>query len=143
MDWQDLRQATLYPQRALSTVALAFGALVLTLAVVGLYGVLGYVVSSRGREFAVRLAVGADPRELVWRVVGQGLRWCLAGVAAGVVIALALGRLLQGFLVDVDPADATSFGVATAVLAASALAAAWIPARRIARLDPVRTLRDS
>jgi predicted lysophospholipase L1 biosynthesis ABC-type transport system permease subunit len=141
MTYDERRQATLYPQRIMSTIAVAFGALVLVLATVGLAAVVSYVVSTRTREFAVRLALGAAPAELVRGVLRLGLLWSSAGLAAGALLSWSMGRLLRDFLVGVSPADPSAFALGAGVLIGAAILAAWLPARRLAAIDPSVTLR--
>jgi predicted permease len=118
-----------------------FAALAIVLALIGVHGVLAYLVARRSHEMGLRLALGATPESVVGHVVGQGLRLSVAGVALGLTVALAAGRLLRGLLFGVTATDPlTLVGVGVAVLGAAALAS-WIPARRAARADPMRALR--
>ncbi|HEV8038151.1 MAG TPA: ABC transporter permease [Bryobacteraceae bacterium] len=119
----------------------AFAALAAILGVIGVYGVVSYRVRWQMRELAVRLALGAQPRDLIRHVLAQGLGMIAAGILAGIGGSLALGRLLSGMLYEVhanDPLTLTSAGL---LLALVALAACWIPARRAARVDPLALLR--
>jgi hypothetical protein len=132
---------TLAGPRAASRVLLLFGALALFLAALGLYGVVACVVGELTRELGVRLALGARPAALVAFVLRRALGLALAGLALGVALALASGRLLEGALYGVTPRDpATLAGVALVLLFAAA-AAGYGPARRASRLDPARVLR--
>ncbi len=119
-----------------------FAVLALVIAGVGVYGILSYWVAQRTHEIGVRMALGARPGRVVAMIVGQGMGICLAGIALGVAGSLALTRFLVGLLVEVSPLDPMSFVAATAVLAAVALAACGIPARRAARFDPLRAVRS-
>jgi len=121
-------------------LAIAAG-VALTLAAVGLYGVISFVVGRRTREIGMRLAIGADPGQVLRMVVGRSLGLVGAGLLTGVLLALASARVLRGLLVGVAPTDPLSYGLAAGVLAAVALMAAWMPARRAARVDPVEALR--
>ncbi|MGH9384857.1 MAG: ADOP family duplicated permease [Vicinamibacterales bacterium] len=141
MPYEELRQQALYPGRALAVVSSGFGAIVLLLAVAGIYGVMAHVVASRHREFAVRLALGARPQTLVASVIGRGLRWSVAGVISGVVMAASLAQLLKTFLFGVSTTDAMSFGGTALVLLAISLLAAYAAARRLLKLDPAQMLR--
>ena len=126
-----------------ATVLGGFAALALALAALGLYGVLAYVVAQRGREIGIRSALGAGARELAGLVVGDGARLAAGGLALGVALSLALGRVLASQLYGVvprDPAEETILAGAAA-LGAVALAASWLPARRAARVDPAVVLR--
>jgi ABC-type antimicrobial peptide transport system permease subunit len=113
----------------------------LVLAAVGLYGVLTYLVSRRTREIGMRLAIGAEPRTVVGMVVGRALRLTGMGLSLGAVLAWVGGGVLDGLLHGVEAATPAVFAGAGAVLAAVALVAAWIPARRASRVDPATALR--
>jgi predicted permease len=141
MPFEELRQEALYPGRALALVSGGFGAIVLLLAVAGIYGVMAHVVASRHREFAVRLALGARPHALVAGVIRRGLRWTLAGVVVGAVMAAALAQMLEAFLFGVSTSDTMSFGGAAVALIAIAGLAAYAAARRLLMLDPAQMLR--
>jgi len=119
----------------------AFGGLALSLAAVGLYGLLSYSVSQRTREIGIRMALGGQARTIVAMVLGQGLLLAALGIALGVGGALALTRLLAAFLFGVTPTDRLTFIAVGALLALVALAACYIPARRAARVDPMVALR--
>jgi len=119
----------------------AFGLLALALAVVGLYGVLSYSVAQRTREMAVRIALGALPRVVLALVVGRAMRLTAVGLAVGVLLAAGAGRLLRSHIFGVSPLDPVTFGGVAALLAAVALVAAWIPARRAAVVDPLVALQ--
>jgi predicted permease len=120
----------------------AFAAVALVLATVGVYGVVGYAVAQRTREIGTRMALGARPRDVVRLVVGQGFRPVAAGLAAGALAALGCARALQGLLVGVGPTDPATLAVTGGILAATAVLAAYVPARRASRLDPVAALRS-
>ncbi|HEY1342302.1 MAG TPA: ABC transporter permease [Bryobacteraceae bacterium] len=132
-----------YSRQRFSTLLLAgFSAASLLLAAIGIYGVLAYAVTERTREIGVRVALGAEPSRIVGLVVGSGARLVAVGVAAGLAGALALSGLLWSMLFGVGPRDAMTFALAPAILAAVALMAAYIPARRAARLSPMDALRS-
>ena len=120
----------------------SFAALALLLALVGVYGVVGYLVSQRTREIGVRLALGARGREVLAMLVQQGMRPVLAGVVAGVLGAMMASRLLAGLLFGVEPTDAATYAGAALTLAVAALAATVVPAARATRIDPVVALRS-
>ena len=124
----------------LALIAL-FGALALLLAAVGIYGVISYAVSLRTREVGIRVALGARRREVVGMVLRQGMILTAAGLGAGLAGSLALTRLLSSLLFEVRPTDLATSGAALAVLAAVALAASYLPARRAASVDPMVALR--
>jgi putative ABC transport system permease protein len=118
-----------------------FAGAALLLAVVGIFGLVSYAVSQRTAEIGVRIALGAGRRE-VWRLfVGEGMKPVLVGTALGLAGAVALTRVLAGLLFEVSPRDPATFGSAALLLAAVALAACWLPARRAVGVDPVAALR--
>jgi predicted permease len=119
----------------------AFALAALALAALGTYGVMAFLVGRRTREIGVRMALGARAADVQQLVLGQGLRPVLAGLAAGIVGSLALGRSMSALLFGVAPHDALTMAAAAAVLAASATVACYFPARRAARLDPATALR--
>ena len=118
-----------------------FALLALSLAAVGIYGVVQFGVAERTREIGVRIALGAAAPEVVRMIVGQGMRAPILGLTIGVVTALALTRLIAGLLFGTSPADPVTFTVVTLVLSAVALSACLIPARRAASLSPAAALR--
>jgi predicted permease len=123
-----------------------FAALALGLAGVGVYGVLSQAVGERTREIGLRMALGAAPREVTALVVRQGVAPAAVGIGVGLVLALALTRVLTRFLApmlfQVRPADFATYGLVTGFIFAVALLAAWVPARRAARVDPLVALRS-
>ena len=127
--------------RALTMLMGLFAALALGLAALGIYSVLSYAVNQRQHELSVRMALGAQPRDVLWLVVRQGAWLAIVGGAAGAAGALALGRTLSSLLYGVSAIDAASFGGAIAVALVTAIAACLLPARRAASLDPLRGLR--
>jgi ABC-type antimicrobial peptide transport system permease subunit len=118
-----------------------FALIALTVAAIGVYGVMAYSVSRRTQEIGVRMALGADRRSVQNMVLREGLARGLAGVACGMCAAFFLVRLLAGELYGVSMRDPAIFLAVAALLVVLTAASAWIPARRAARLDPVRTLR--
>jgi predicted permease len=117
------------------------GGMALLLGVIGIYGVIAYVVSQRAREIGIRSALGAAPRQLESMFVLHGLRLCAAGVVVGLVAALGLTRLLSSLLFGVGPADPVAYAAALGVTIAAAALASYVPARRAAAIDPMETLR--
>jgi predicted lysophospholipase L1 biosynthesis ABC-type transport system permease subunit len=129
-------------QRRLTTALIAaFGAIALVLAAVGLYGVVSYGVTQRGREFGVRLALGASPGDVTRFVVRDGLSMAVVGSAIGLVAAFALGGVMSTLIFGVTSHDVISLVGATAVLFGVAALASYLPARRAAAIDPAVTLR--
>jgi predicted permease len=134
-------RSALGPYLVSATAFTVFGALALVLAAVGLYGVVAYAVAQRTGEFGLRVALGARAVDITTLVLRQGARLTLVGGAAGVVGAVAVGRLLKSRLYGVEPVDFPTLGAVAALLGAAALLACWIPARRAARVDPTEALR--
>ena len=131
-----------YATRRLTKLLLGGFALVaLMLAAVGIYGVMSLHVANRSREFGIRLAIGADPRAVVRLVLGEGALLAGLGVVLGIVGAVAATRSLASLLYDVSPTDPVVLLAFPLLLAAVALAACYLPARRAARSDPLRVLR--
>lgn len=129
------------PTRFALTLIGVFGAIALVLAVVGLYGVLSFVVRQRTAEIGVRMAFGAEKENILRLVVGQGLTLAVAGVALGVLAALPLTGAMESLLVEVTPTDPLTFaGISTLFIVVAALSC-WLPARRAVRVDPVTALR--
>jgi putative ABC transport system permease protein len=118
-----------------------FGALALLLAVVGIYGLLAFAVTQRTREIGVRVALGARAPDVVRMIVGSGMALVVGGVVIGLLGALATTRLLAGLLQLVSATDPATFVGVPLVLAAAALLASWLPARRATRVDPMVALR--
>jgi predicted permease len=137
----DLRSASVSGRLFVMGLILAFGVLALVLAAVGVYGVLSLVVAERTREMSIRLALGASPRGLVTLIVSQAMKLAAIGVIGGVVIAIALSPLVASQLFGVSGADPLTIGGVVAALLTVALVAAAIPAARVLRVDPVKTLR--
>jgi putative ABC transport system permease protein len=127
--------------RLLAVLLGGFTALALLLAVIGIYGVLSYLVTRRAHEIGVRMALGARRADVVRMMVGAGLRLTLTGLTLGFGAALALTRFLQALLFDVKPTDAVTFVAVAVVLAVVASLACYIPARRAANVDPMEALR--
>ena len=118
------------------------GSMALALGIIGIYGVISYVVSQRKREIGIRVALGAQRSEVRWIFVRYGLTLATAGVALGLAAAAGLSRVLESMLFGVSPLDPVTFAAAPAVLAAAALLASVIPAQRAAGASPVETLRS-
>lgn len=140
LSFADARQMPLYPSRVLAIISGACGLLALLLTALGVYGVVLHAVSQRTREFAVRLALGAQPGDLVAGVLRHGVALTAAGLVIGVGGAAALARLLQGFLVGVSPFEPLTVAGLGAVVVMVALGASYAPARRATRIDPAAVL---
>ena len=136
------RVAAQTPQSRFTTGLMGlFSAVALALAVIGIYGVMSYLVTRRTREIGVRLALGASRADVLRLIVGNGVRLIAAGVVLGVIAAAGLARVAQTLLFGVTPADAST-AIAIGVLTFAALAACYLPALRASRLDPLVALRD-
>jgi putative ABC transport system permease protein len=118
-----------------------FAALALVLSSIGIFGVMSYTVSRRTQELAIRMALGADRSTMLRLVLREGLRLTLVGVAIGLVAALALSRVMAGYVYDIKSTDPLTFAAAAMLLMLAALAACYIPARRAMRVEPMRALR--
>ncbi len=129
--------------RRLTLVLLGtFSALALVLAAIGIYGVMAYTVALRTQEIGIRMALGAQQKDVLQLVLGQGARIACIGVAIGLAAAAALARLLSSLLFSVSASDPITFVAVAALLVAVALLACYIPARRALRIDPIIALRD-
>jgi putative ABC transport system permease protein len=138
---EDVRAEVLAPNRLNAVVFGGFAAVALTIAVVGVAGVLAFSVSARTREFGIRLAIGSAPRHLLTRVLGEGAVIAAAGIAVGAVAGLALVRFAGGYLADVHmPGALPTLGAATILVAAAAVAS-LVPAARASRIDVIEALR--
>ena len=128
-------------QRLLASLGGFFGLLGLLLAVLGIYGLMSFRATQRTREIGIRIALGAQPRDVLRGVVGQGLKLTLAGIAIGILGALGLTRFLASLLFGVRPGDPLTFAVVSLILLAVAVLACLLPARRAAKVDPMVALR--
>jgi putative ABC transport system permease protein len=139
---EKIRTGSLARQRFGMVVLAGFAGLALLLAAVGIASVLSYAVRRRRREIGIRLALGARASDVLRMVVLQGMRPALVGMAVGLAAALALGRVLSSLIFGVRATDPGTFAAVAVLLAAVALAACLIPARRAARVSPTTALRD-
>src|SRR5690606_11164136 len=118
-----------------------FAALALTLAVIGLYGVLAFMVNQRRREIGLRMAIGAGRLDVTVMILRQSLRYVIPGVVLGIVVALFLTQLLQGHLHGVSATHRMTYLLVSIILVTVTLLASWIPASRAASTDPMEALR--
>jgi ABC-type antimicrobial peptide transport system permease subunit len=132
--------STVAQQRFQMTLLTLFGSIAVALAAVGVYGVMAYTVSQRTAEISVRIAVGATPERVVAMVVWQGAQLAAMGVGLGLLAAALAAGAIQSLLYEVRGLDPLTFAVAPAELAAAALLASYVPARRAARVSPLRAL---
>lgn len=132
---------SLLPHRLGAWVISAFGTIALLLASIGLFGVVSYAVSTRSREVGIRMAMGADVRQVVRLMMGGGMRLVAIGAVVGLALSAAAAKVLSGVLYGVNASDPMPFLVAPLVLLAVAVVAAWIPARRVTRINPVLAIR--
>lgn len=139
---QEVADTTVMPTRIGATVLGAFGALALTLAAIGLYGVVAYSVSRRTREVGIRVALGAGRGAVLWEMASRGARLAVIGLALGSIAAAGAGRLLESMLYGVSAIDAVAFGGAALVMLVIAGLANLIPAAAATRIDPIRALRS-
>ncbi len=137
----DLRDENIGQERMFATLCGALALLAVLLSCIGLYGLMAYNVARRTREIGVRLALGAQPRNIAWPILREALLLAAGGLAVGVPTALALTRLIRGQLYGVSPTDPATFAVGTFLLVAVPAVAAWLPARRATRVDPIEALR--
>jgi putative ABC transport system permease protein len=137
----DLVAANVAEPRFRTLLLTIFAVVSLALAALGLYGVVAFSVSQRRAELGLRIALGADPRQVLRLVLREGMTPVAIGIAAGLAGAAAIARVMATLLFDVDPFDPVTFGVVAASLAAVALAACYVPARRATRVDPAASLR--
>jgi len=131
-----------YTQRLAATLIAIFGAMALFLAAIGLYAVMSYSVSQSARELGLRMALGANARDLLRLVVSRGLQLTAAGIVFGGIAALILTRLMGNLLYKVSPHDPLAFGSAFVVIVIASLAACFLPAWRATRIDPVQALHE-
>jgi len=138
----EARVAESLARRRFTTLLLGlFAGLALVLATIGVYGVMSYTVRQGTREIGIRMAIGATPRGILGLVVRQGMALAAGGIALGLAVALAGARLLSGLLFGVAPRDPLTFAAIASALAAAALVAVVLPARRASRVDPIEALR--
>jgi putative ABC transport system permease protein len=138
---EDIVAGALGPERLPMFLFGGFAVVALVLGAVGMYGVIAYSVVQRTHEIGIRMALGAQPRDVLRLVVAQGLRPALLGVCIGLAGAFAFARAITSLLFGVSPADAMTYAAVTVLLLGVALLACWVPARRAMRVDPMVALR--
>jgi predicted permease len=137
----DIFGQSLWPARMGASLIAVFAGLSLTLAIIGIYGVMAYSVNQRTRELGIRMALGASRGDVLGLVVGQGLRLTTIGVIAGLALALAFSQFVSSLLFGVSARDVVTFVIVPVVLTAAALGASYLPALRATRIDPMVALR--
>jgi putative ABC transport system permease protein len=131
----------LHQERVLAQLGGFFSLSALALACLGIYGLLSFAVALRTREIGVRVALGGQRRDILWFVIGRGLKHSLIGSVVGLTGALGATRLVSGLLYGVAPTDFATFSIVTLVLIVVTLLGSWLPARRASRVDPMVALR--
>jgi predicted permease len=139
---EQVKSAALAEPRFATSVLAAFALLAMTLAAIGIYGLVGYTVARRTREIAVHMALGAEPAALVRKVITNAMTPVMLGVAIGAASALVLTRAMRSMLFGITPHDPATFALITVLLSATALVACLVPARRAARVAPLTALRE-
>jgi len=138
---EDVRAEVLTPDRLNSLVFGVFAAVALSIALIGVAGVLAFSVSSRTREFGIRLALGSQPRDLLRGVIAEGVVMAVAGVIAGAAFGLVMARLARSYFLDVKMPGALPVVLSAFVLLMAAIVASSVPAARAARIDVMKALR--
>jgi len=140
--FEQLVGESLAPRRIATVMLVIYSAIAFILAAIGIYGVLTHATSQRAHEMGVRLALGAQPEELLGMVIRQGMTLVLTGLVLGMALAFALTRLIASQLYQVSPTDPAAFALAPSLLAVVALTACFFPALRATRVDPIKALRE-
>jgi predicted permease len=143
VEFREMVAGSLYAQKVAAALLGVLGAVSVLLAALGMYSVLAYTVSRRAHEFGIRLALGAEPSDVVLLVLRRGMMLAVAGIVLGTVLAIGAMRMAAGLLVGVSPGDPVVIAGAALLLGTIALLACYLPARRTTKLDPVVTLRES
>lgn len=133
---------SLFPSRVAAVTVGSFATIALLLAALGIYGVVAYTVASRTHELGVRMAMGADARDVIGLVVGQGMRLTGLGLAIGLVVTLVFSRVMTALLYDVSPVYGVAYLAGALLLASVAVIASYLPARRATMVDPLTALRE-
>ena len=137
----ELIDRALVQERMIAKLSIAFGVLAVGLACIGLYGLIGYQVVQRTNEIGIRMALGAQRAEVLWATLRRALVWTVAGVALGIPLALTASRTAESLLFGLNPMDVVTLSAAAALMLLLGALAAFIPARRASRVDPLVALR--
>ncbi len=137
----DLLDRTLVQERMIATLSAAFGIVGVGLACIGLYGLIGYHVAQRTNEIGIRMALGAQRSQILWATLGRALTWTIGGLALGVPLAVSVSRLAETLLFGLSATDMTTLAGAGLLMFVCSAVAAYLPARRAARIDPLAALR--
>jgi ABC-type antimicrobial peptide transport system permease subunit len=132
---------SLFVERMVAVLSVAFGALATLLAAIGLYGVMSYAVTRRTREIGIRMALGAERGRVLWLVLKEVAVMATIGIVGGLIVALWLTRQVQAQLFGLAPSDPATLAAAAVLLGFIALAAGYFPARRATTIDPLVSLR--
>jgi predicted permease len=138
---QDVVDNAAAPARLAARVVSGFAIAALLLSLIGIYGLIAHVVRERQRELGIRIALGAQPTQVVALAMKSGVVAVVVGIAVGAAVAFAASRVLRGLLYGIEPTDAMTYGAACVTMLIVTVAAAWIPARRAARVDPLIAMR--
>ena len=134
--------ASTWPVRFISLLLVLFAAGSLMIAAIGQYAVMAFDMRRRARDFGIRIALGASSRQLLNAVMQQGLQWAAVGLLVGFALSLGAGRVFRSVLFGITPTDTTTYLGVVAVLASASLLACYLPARRVAHIDPIQALRQ-
>jgi putative ABC transport system permease protein len=141
LSMEDVVSASIAQPRLIMQVVGVFAGFALLLSAVGIYGVMAYSMTQRKQELGIRVALGAEPGDILRLMVGQGMKLAFFGIALGILTSAALMRLLSSLLFGVHAIDAVAFSASALVLALAAFVACYLPACRATRVDPIVVLR--
>lgn len=139
---RDILARSIARERLNTMVLGAFAVAALIMAMVGIYGVIAYLVTQRTHEIGIRMALGAQQSDILVLILRQGMTLVLTGIAVGIVGALGLSRLMKSLLFEIGPTDSLTLIAVPMFLASTALLASYIPARRATKIEPMVALRD-